>query len=50
MDERYSARKAEIGRGFQKERKSVGVERSRISRGFGKQRKDRGKAGEFWGS
>jgi len=44
MVERYGARveKAQIGRGFQKERESVGVEITRVSRGFGKQRKDRG--------
>jgi len=49
MSERYGARKAEIGRAFQKERESAGVERSRISRGFGKQRKDRGTSGRVLG-
>ena len=41
MVESYGARvgKAEISRGFQKERESAGVERTRISRGFRKQRR-----------
>jgi len=40
IGESYGARvgEAEIGRGFQKERESAGVERTRISRGFRKQR------------
>jgi len=42
MGERYGAKKAEIGRAFEKERESAGVKRSRIGRGFGKKRKDRG--------
>jgi len=49
LGERYGARKAEIGRDFQKLRKSAGVEKSRISRGFGKQRKDRGTSGRILG-
>jgi len=49
MGERYGARKAEIGRPFQKERESAGVERSRISRGFGKQRKNHGTSGRVLG-
>jgi len=49
MGKRCGARKAEIGRAFQKQRKSAGVEKSRISRGFGKQRKDRGTSGRILG-
>jgi len=47
MGESYGARvgQAEIGRGFQRERESAGVERTRISKGFGKQRKDCGTSG-----
>jgi len=49
MGERYGAGKAEIGQGFQKERGSVVVERTRIGREFGKQRKDRGTSGRVLG-
>ena len=51
IGESYGARvgKAELGRVFQKERESVGVERTRISGGFGKQRKDCGTSGESFG-
>jgi len=51
MGESYGARvgEAEIGRGFQKEQESAGVESARISRRFGKQRKDCGTSGESFG-
>jgi len=51
MGERYGARvgKAEIGRGFKKERECAGVERTRVGREFGKQRKDRGTSGRVLG-
>jgi len=50
MGERYGARKVKIGRAFQKERESAGVERSRINGGFGKQRKDRATSRRVWGT
>jgi len=48
IGERFGARvgKAEIGRGFQKDREGAGVERKRISRRFGKKRKDHSTSGE----
>jgi len=51
MGERYGARvgKAEIGQGFQKERDSVGVERTRGGREFGKERRDHGTSGRVLG-
>jgi len=49
MNERYGARvgKAEISRGFKKERESAGVERTRVGSEFVKQHKDCGTSGKF---